>query len=145
MAKFEPKSEHSFYRWLTVIAEHRILDAVKFQRRKKRGGEFRRQSTTGAGSNDSYADLVDLLADTAGTPSSQLAREENILAVRFAHASLPDDYRQVIRLHHLEGMTVVEVASQIDRPPDAVRGLLYRARKKMRDALGQSSLYLDRK
>ena len=27
----------------------------------------------------------------------------------------------------------------------AVRGLLYRARKKMRDALGRSSLYLDRK
>jgi DNA-directed RNA polymerase specialized sigma24 family protein len=44
----------------------------------------------------------------------------------------------------LQGKDFDEVARQMDRSPDAVRGLLYRAKKELRAQMGRSSLYLSR-
>ena len=55
------------------------------------------------------------------------------------------NYRDVVRLYHLDGLDLDEVTRQTGRAPDAVRGILYRARKKLRDAMGQSSLWLSKR
>ena len=54
-------------------------------------------------------------------------------------ASLPQSQQDAVRLRHLDGKSVAETAAALGRPPGAVRGLLQRARKSLRDALGRSS------
>jgi len=141
IGRLELRSEKAFFRWLTTIADHRLIDAVKSLKRKKRGGDHQRAYS---GPSSSMADLLELLSDSITSPSGQAARNEGIQVLESALGSLPDDYRQAVRLRYLEGKGIEEIAPEMDRTPDAVRGLLYRALKKLRDAMGQSSLYLSR-
>ena len=112
---------------------------------QKRGGKFRRVSSRAAGQSSSIADLLDVISSGSPSPSLQAARAEGIQILLIQLSSLPEDYRKAIRLHHLEGRSLEEVARSMGRAPDAVRGILYRARKKLRDGLGRSSLYLTKK
>jgi DNA-directed RNA polymerase specialized sigma24 family protein len=53
------------------------------------------------------------------------AEEQEIL--RAAVASLPGDYATVIRLVHVEGLTLVDAGARMDRSADAARKLYGRA------------------
>ena len=66
IGKFKPKSDHSFQAWLKTIAENRILDTIKHQKRKKRGGEMQRVNLADA-MFTTIGDLVDTLADLNGS------------------------------------------------------------------------------
>ncbi len=48
---------------------------------------------------------------------------------------LSNEYRQVILLHDLEGLTNPEIAEMLGASLDAVKIRLHRARRKLRDAL----------
>jgi RNA polymerase sigma-70 factor (ECF subfamily) len=93
----------------------------------------------------SVADLVEMLSAGDCTASQLVAGREAVRAVQVAMAGLSDDYRQAIRLRYLEGKSLAETAELMDRTPGAVRGLLDRAKDKMREALGRASLYLSTK
>jgi RNA polymerase sigma-70 factor (ECF subfamily) len=55
-------------------------------------------------------------------------------AVRLAQAmeTLPEDQREAIRLRHLEGFTLVELAAHFDRSEVAVAGLVKRGLRGLR-------------
>lgn len=142
IGSFEPVSERSFAGWLKAIAKNRLRDAIKALTRKKRGGNLRRVRGPVDAQAGSVADLVEIICADDHTPSQSAARHEGIEAVQVAMAGLPDDYREAIRLLYLEGKSLNEVAAEMDRSPGAIRGLLTRAKEKMRAALGRSSLYL---
>jgi RNA polymerase sigma-70 factor (ECF subfamily) len=142
---FQPRSDHAFANWLRSIAEHRLLDAIRGQQAQKRGGVRHRVPNQMARSSDSLVNLLDLITSASTTPSRKLARQEGLAALQIHLASLPQEYREVIELRHLQGLSREAVAERLGRSADEVRGLLYRALKKLRDALGQSSLYLTRK
>jgi len=143
--RFEPQTGVSFSRWLTAIAEHRLLDAVKAQNRKKRGGGLKRLRATAHTPSGSSLDLLAKLSDGGRTPSSLVAGHEARSAFYVAFASLPAEYREVLRLRRLEEKSLAEVASAMNRSEDAVRSLLYRAEKKLREAMGESSQWFDKK
>jgi RNA polymerase sigma-70 factor (ECF subfamily) len=65
-------------------------------------------------------------------------RKERALVLADALASLPDDYREVLVLRHLEGLDFPEVAQRMSRSAGAVRVLWTRALKKLREALSSS-------
>lgn len=48
---------------------------------------------------------------------------------------LPDDYRQVIRLRIIAGLSRAETARRMDRSEAAIRGLQYRALQALRDRI----------
>lgn len=144
IGKFQPRSDRAFYRWLETIVEHRLLDMVRGLKAKKRGGDRKQIEKKSAAETSTVADLFDVLAVKMPTPSMFAARDEGVQALQVQLAGLPDDYREAVRLHHLEGHDLEEVARMMDRPPDAVRGILYRARKKLRDGMGRSSLWLSK-
>jgi RNA polymerase sigma-70 factor (ECF subfamily) len=50
-------------------------------------------------------------------------------------AALPDDYRQVIVLRHIEGLPFDEVGRRMERSAGAVRMLWLRALKLLREQL----------
>jgi RNA polymerase sigma-70 factor (ECF subfamily) len=93
----------------------------------------------------SLADLVDLLCDDTSTASAKAAEKEAIQAVQVGIACLPDEQQQAVRLRYLQGQSLAETANSLGRSPAAVRGLLYRAKLRLRDALGRSSRWFSRK
>jgi RNA polymerase sigma-70 factor (ECF subfamily) len=71
-----------------------------------------------------------------GTPHAALARAELGQAIERAAAELPDDQRAALILADLHGLSLAEIASAVEAPEATVKTRLFRARAKMRDALG---------
>jgi RNA polymerase sigma-70 factor (ECF subfamily) len=133
--KFEPKSEHSFYSWLKTIADRQLLDAQRRRQRERRAKKGSKKTS------DTWAStLLDQIAANTSTIGRGARRKEAINALQVAVASLPEDYRQVVQLRFIEERSLAEVAEEMDRTEDAVRGLIHRAKKKLRDMLGRSSV-----
>jgi RNA polymerase sigma-70 factor (ECF subfamily) len=141
----ESRTERSFAAWLNTIADHRLLDIARKLNRKKRGGGIAEAHGPVGDTSDSMAELVEMLSTGGRTPSQSAARHEAIQAIQVAIAALPDDQREAVRLHHLDGKSIDETAVVMGRTPGAVRGLLQRARRALRDALVRSTLWLSRR
>ena len=88
------------------------------------------------------AELVELLSGREHQPDKSVARREAIHAVQVGIAALPDDQREAIRLHVLEGKSLEETAAALNRTPGAVRALAYRAKLQLREAMGSASMWL---
>ena len=76
------------------------------------------------------------LAVPQSTPSAGVARREQAVLLADALAKLPDDYREVIILHHLEELTFPEVAGRMGRTVDSVKNLWARALTQLRRLIG---------
>jgi RNA polymerase sigma-70 factor (ECF subfamily) len=79
-----------------------------------------------------------LIADQS-SPSQQAARREQAVLLAEALDKLPADYREVLILRHLEGLTFPEVARRVGRSLDSVEKVWMRALGKLRRALGGES------
>jgi RNA polymerase sigma-70 factor (ECF subfamily) len=69
------------------------------------------------------------------TPSQAASRREQAVLLANALDRLPPDYREVIILRHLEGLTFPEVATRMGRSLDSVEKLWVRALPRLRRAL----------
>jgi RNA polymerase sigma-70 factor (ECF subfamily) len=72
------------------------------------------------------------------SPSHQAARREQALLLADALERLPEDYREVLILRHLEGLTFPDVAHRMTRTVDSVEKLWTRALARLRHALRDS-------
>jgi RNA polymerase sigma-70 factor (ECF subfamily) len=70
------------------------------------------------------------------SPSQRASRREQAVLLANALDRLPADYREVIILRHLEGLTFPEVASRMGRSLDSVEKLWVRALPRLRRVLG---------
>jgi RNA polymerase sigma-70 factor (ECF subfamily) len=142
IGKFEQTSPESFCAWLKTIADMRLLDALKAQRRQKRGGQFK-QVPDGRDSQTSWViELIEQLPGDASTASRRMARGESVLAIQVGMAGLPGDQREAIRLHLLEDKSLDETAVALNRSTNAVRSLIHRGKQNLAEALGRASLWL---
>jgi RNA polymerase sigma-70 factor (ECF subfamily) len=116
--------EERFYRWLGSIAEHVIWSSSQ----KKAWEQIRlRQDVRG----------VD------HSPSKEMRRNERFERLERALEGLSNDHRDVITLARLEGLTVSEIATRMDRSPNAVKKLLARALTRLKESFGDTeSLHL---
>jgi RNA polymerase sigma-70 factor (ECF subfamily) len=136
-AEFRGKSMSEFVVWLRRIVVNNILRVVE-QHVLTEKRDVRREVSLdelGRRLEQSTARLETLLAIQADSPSSCAARHEDELLLADTLAQLPDDYRDVIVLRHIEGLPFEEVARRMDRSAGAVRMLWLRALKKMREAM----------
>jgi RNA polymerase sigma-70 factor (ECF subfamily) len=76
------------------------------------------------------------LAVPQSTPSQRAVRREQAVLLADALSRLPDDYREVIILHHLEGLTFPEIGRRMGRSVDSVKNLWARALAHLRRSLG---------
>jgi RNA polymerase sigma-70 factor (ECF subfamily) len=76
--------------------------------------------------------LGEVLAASATSPSARLGRDEMTLRLAGALERLPEDYRAVLVLRHLEGLPHDEVARRLGRSPGAARMLWTRALARLR-------------
>ena len=101
------------YPWLLGIARRKVADSLR--RRGRQAGRV------GALTDDLPAAVRDL-------PEATLARQERAGLIRELLAALPEDQREALLLHYVEGLPQVEVAAVLGRSPAAVNSLLQRAR-----------------
>lgn len=141
-AQFRGTSEGEFLAWLRAVLASRLnrlleqhVDAEKRDVRRELGLADMANSL-----GRSSVQLEELLVDRGQSPSAVLQRSELLVAVSNVLAELPDDYRKVIILRHLEGMSFAEVATRMERAPGATRMLWFRAMDRLRELLSQRGL-----
>ena len=77
-------------------------------------------------------DFTQMLADRGPSPSEPIHQRERAVALADQLARLPPQYRDVIVLRNLQGLSFEEVADRMDRKPGAVRMLWLRAIEKFK-------------
>ncbi len=87
--------------------------------------------------NQPPADVADLAEarDAGPTPEQQTADRELAGALGRALDALPEDYREVIVLRDIEGLTAADAAVSLGVSVDALKSRLHRAREALRSAL----------
>ncbi len=122
---FAYQSPGSFFRWLSRITEHVIIDAARHQGRDKRNaGErvpLRSESNPGG-----------LEPADSKTPSRLYTEREAVVRLMHRLDELPEQYRQAIILAKVEGLTTQEMAERLGKSREAASLLLHRALKQFR-------------
>ena len=75
------------------------------------------------------------------TPSDRIIAGEKALRLAEILLSLSDRQREAIRLRHLEGLAVTEIADQMDLSLQAVAGLLKRGLRELRQKMSEDSWF----
>jgi RNA polymerase sigma-70 factor (ECF subfamily) len=140
ISEFRPDGPDPVYRWLVTIARNLILDQVKYARTAKR-----KNARVPAERTDDNASIIRLLEEMAvyhRTPSKSAASHELIAILDSAIERLPRDQARALRLRHLEGLEIREIASRMKRTEGSVSMLCNRALKSLRWEMRSVSLYI---
>ena len=144
IGQFEVRADATFLSWLRAIAENHLRDAVRAET-KKRGGDNVQLRDIPADGQSRKMRLLDVLIGPDHTPSRSMARREGMQAIQLALANLPEEYCRAIHLRYFDGYSLEETAVLMGRTTGAVRGLVDRARRQIRESLGRASRYLSEK
>jgi RNA polymerase sigma-70 factor (ECF subfamily) len=79
--------------------------------------------------------LNDSLVASQSSPSQQAVRREQAVLLADALQGLPEDYREVIILRQLEGLSFPDVARRLSRTEDSVKNVWLRALARLRRTL----------
>jgi RNA polymerase sigma-70 factor (ECF subfamily) len=88
--------------------------------------------------DDSHGGLASLkqqLDAGLSSPSQKAIRGEEAQQLAQALAVLPDDQRDAVRLRHLEGWALADIARHLGRSPAATAGLIKRGMQVLRRRL----------
>src|SRR2546421_5666294 len=136
--QFRGSSEAQFVRWLRQILAAKLADLLR-RYLGTQGRDVRLEREI----EDAFARssvLLDRgLVAPQPSPSQQAARREQAVLLADALGQLPDDYREVIVLRHLEELKFPEVARRMGRSLDSVEKLWMRALARLRQLLGGPS------
>ncbi len=120
--------------WLRVI----LVTILAKASRRFHGQKAERAISLEKAVEESSARLEAWLVRDESTPSHKASRAEQLRLLAEALASLPDDQRDAIEMHNLQGFTVPEVARRMNKTVASVTGLLYRGSKALRLRMGKT-------
>ena len=109
--------------WVYRIARNTATDAGRALRRGREALE-------------QVADRVSRVPARIPPPDVQVAAREQQALMLEAIASLPELYREPFVLKHTEGMSYRQIGELLGLPPDTVETRLVRARRMLRERLG---------
>jgi RNA polymerase sigma-70 factor (ECF subfamily) len=124
------RGDSQLYTWLRSIALHKIND---FYRRQAREPKPQKSFP------DFNALKLEQTGDNEPATFTVMESEEIRQSVHQALVGLPQDYQEVLVLKYLKDMPVLAISQIMGRSPKSVEGLLARARKAMRDNLGDNN------
>ena len=136
---FRYTSEAHFKHWLFTTAMRKIANRYEYYRADKRdpAKEVRDRGARERRIVGGQAQLYKTYQSVCG-PGELVAAREQIAAIEEAFAKLPENYRDVILLSRIVGLSSAEIAAQTGRNEGAVRTLLSRALTKLSGALRQT-------
>jgi RNA polymerase sigma-70 factor (ECF subfamily) len=135
---FRGSDEPQLVSWLRQILAGRVANLVR-RYFGTQGRDVRLEQELSAGLDNSSRALGRELAASASSPSQAAARREQAVLLADALSRLPEDYRDVIILRNLEGLTFPEVAQRMGRTLDSVEKLWLRALARLRQVFGVSA------
>ncbi len=134
--QFRGVTEREFLAWLRQILIHCLHHAVEVHL-KARKRDLRCEVSIermNAALDRSAVDFAAVLADPGPSPSAAARQHECSVTLANQLACLKPDYRDVIVLRNLQGLSFEEVADRMHRKPGTVRMLWLRAIEKLRTA-----------
>jgi RNA polymerase sigma-70 factor, ECF subfamily len=135
--QFRGQTDAELTAWLKQMLVHNLADALRECERAKR--DVRRERSLETAIEDSFARAEDWLAANQPSPGQQAIRIEELLRLADGLAQLPDDQRESVVLHHLQGWSLAQLAEHLQRTESAVAGLLHRGLKKLRELMDEGS------
>jgi RNA polymerase sigma-70 factor (ECF subfamily) len=132
---FHGRSEGEQKAWLRRILLHNLANAVRDLSRAKR--DVARERSLEAALEDSSERLKALLAAEQSSPSERAARNEEVLRLEEALASLPEPQREVVVLRHFHDWPLADISRRLGRTQAAVAGLLHRGLTRLHELLGE--------
>lgn len=139
---FRPEGRRQFFAWLQTIARNTVFDAMRKAKRNNSSSWSQIAALT-TGPSSELKGLIDELAVDKDTRVSQFVHAKELRnAFWIAMETLPTEYRQTVDLLYVQELPIDEVAQQMGKTVDAVRGLRMRARKQLQAALVRLSNYI---
>jgi RNA polymerase sigma-70 factor (ECF subfamily) len=132
--RFRGTTEAELLSWLRRILAAQVADLMRHYLGSQRR-DVRLERELAAELEQSSQDLDGGLFAKQDSPSKQVAQREEGVLLANALALLPEDYREVLILRHLEGLSFPEVAERMGRTVDAVKKLWTRALPPLRRSL----------
>ncbi len=124
--RFDPA--FSFNTWIYRIARNLCIDRARHRSRWASRAAMADDEGTG----------VDILPDATQDPLADLVSKERRADIERAIARLPPIYREVIIMYHFEEMSYQQIADILNVPMGTVMNRIFRARKKLKGALGET-------
>jgi RNA polymerase sigma-70 factor, ECF subfamily len=109
--------------WMLTLTRSRAIDKLRAKRVRPE-----------AAADASAAESV---VDSAAAPDLELLSAEQVTRLQRALKELPDAQRIALELAYYEGLTHVEVASQLNEPLGTVKTRIRQAVMKLREALAE--------
>ena len=134
-AQFRGRSEGELVRWLRQILAANLADLLR-RYLGAQGRDVRLEREIEDAFDRSSVLLDRGLVAQQSSPSQQAARREQAVLLADALDQLPDDYRDVLVLRHLEGLTFPQVAERMGRSLDSVEKLWMRGLARLRQIMG---------
>ena len=132
LGNFKCKSEGDFLRWLSRIAENRLRGHLHRLHANKR--DIRKEVRLNGyrpSAEDSVVAALDAVVTT--TPSAIMSKREELDKLAKAIDTLKPEYRQVIVLTKIEGLSYKEIGDRLGKSSEAVRKLISRALEELID------------
>lgn len=134
---FRGTSEGELVSWLRQILAANLANLLRHYYGTRRR-DVRLERELAAELDRSSQALDRALVAPSDSPSQQADRREQAVLLADALNSLPEAYREVIILSHLEGLRFPEVARRMGRTVDSVKNLWARALGRLRRCLGEA-------
>ncbi len=131
--RFSYQGKDSFLRWMYAILDRKLIDEHRAMRAERR--DVRREIKVAPPSQQhtTYIDLMARIMANDGTPSRIVRRDEALAILTTCVASLPDHYRDVIKMRFIEGRPVADVAETLNRSIGSVHMICHRALRQLRE------------
>lgn len=133
LEQFRGRSSDEMAAWLRQILARNLAHAARDLGREKR--DINRERSLEVSLAESSTCLEKWLAANDTSPSQRAGKNEQVLLLADAVASLPDSQREALILHYWQGFSLAEIGKTLDRSPAAVAGLLSRGLRKLREDL----------
>jgi RNA polymerase sigma-70 factor (ECF subfamily) len=134
---FQGETPAELLAWLRQVLVHNLSNLLR-RYYGTQARDVRLEQQLSAALDESSSALQGALAAAQSSPSEQAARAEQTIAVADTLSRLPEDYRAVLVLRHLEGLSFPEISQRLGRSVDSVEKLWVRGLARLRQSLGAS-------
>src|SRR5262245_37362986 len=128
--QFAGRDARELSAWLHRILDHKVAAAIRdhtLLAKRNLGRERSMDDSQGGGTP-----LKQELDAGLSSPSQKAIRGEEVASLSQALTALPEDQREAVRLRHLEGWKLADIARHLGRTPLATAGLIKRGMQALR-------------
>lgn len=131
--EFRGTTDAQLAAWLRQILANQLAETLRRFTRQQR--DVARERSLEAAVEESSARLEQWLAGAGLTAEERTDRDEQLVRMSEALATLPEDQRAAVEMRYLEGVAVGQIGERLGRTEASVAGLLRRGLERLRELL----------